>query len=69
MMPRFLAMATAVSMWSPVIMTVRMPAAWASSMAAATSGRSGSIMPDRPQNVRSCSRASAETVIRGTRGQ
>ena len=53
-------MATAVSMWSPVIMTVRMPASCASLMAGATSGRSGSIMPERPQNVRSHSSASGE---------
>ena len=51
-------MATAVSMWSPVIMTGRMPASLASAMAGATSGRSGSIMPERPTKTRSCSSAS-----------
>ena len=59
-MPSSLAMATAVSMWSPVIMMGRMPAPRHSSMAAFTSGRTGSIMPVRPTKQSSCSRASGE---------
>ena len=47
-MPSSEAMATAVSLWSPVIMIGRMPALRHSSMAALTSGRTGSIMPVRP---------------------
>ena len=47
-------MARAVAGWSPVIMTVRMPALRASAMAAATSGRGGSTMPTRPMKVRLC---------------
>ena len=53
-------MATAVSMWSPVIMMGRMPAPRHSSMAALTSGRTGSIMPVRPMKMRSCSRLAGE---------
>ena len=56
MMPSSLAMATAVSLWSPVIMTGRMPASRHSTMAGLTSGRTGSIMPVRPRKHRSCSR-------------
>ena len=66
MMPSSLAMATAVSMWSPVIMTTFMPAPWASSMAAFTSGRTGSIMPERPTNVRSCSSVSGSKAAGGS---
>ena len=59
-MPSSLAMAKAVSMWSPVIITTFMPAAWASATACPTSGRTGSIMPQRPRKVMSCSSASGE---------
>ncbi len=52
-------MATAVFLWSPVIMTVRMPEARHLSTASLTSGRGGSIMATSPQNVRSLSMASA----------
>ena len=55
-MPSSLAIATAVSLWSPVIITGRMPAALHSSTAALTSGRTGSIMPTRPMKQSSCSR-------------
>ena len=44
-------MAAAVSLWSPVIITGRMPAARQRAMAAAASGRTGSIMPTRPMNT------------------
>ena len=47
-MPSSFAIATAVSLWSPVIMTVWMPALWHSSMAGFTSGLTGSIMPESP---------------------
>ena len=56
MMPSSVAMATAVSLWSPVIITGRMPALRHSTMASLTSGRTGSIMPVRPMKHRSCSR-------------
>ena len=56
--PNSLAMATAVSLWSPVIITGRMPAVRHCWMAAFTSGRTGSIMPARPTKHRSCSRYS-----------
>ncbi len=59
-MPSSFAMATAVSMWSPVIITTFMPAAWASATARPTSGRTGSIMPQSPRKVMSCSSASGE---------
>ena len=58
--PSCLAMATAVSRWSPVIITARMPAVLHSAMAAFTSGRMGSIMPASPRKVRSCSRAAGD---------
>ena len=50
-MPSSLAIAPAVAAWSPVIITVRMPAALAFAIAAAASGRGGSIMPTNPPNV------------------
>ena len=56
-MPSWRAMATAVSWWSPVIITGRMPAWRHWSMAAFTSGRTGSIMPARPMKHRACSRS------------
>ena len=59
-MPSSRAIATAVSIWSPVIITTRMPASWHLSTAALTSGRMGSIMPVRPIKVRPFSMASAE---------
>ena len=52
-MPNSRAMAAAVAAWSPVIITVRMPAAFAFAIARAASGRGGSIMPTNPLNVRS----------------
>ena len=57
-MPSSLPMATAVSLWSPVIITGRIPAARHSATAAFTSGRTGSIMPARPMKHSSCSRSS-----------
>ena len=59
-MPSSEAIATAVSLWSPVIMTGVMPAPRHSSIAALTSGRTGSIMPVSPIKTRSCSSASGE---------
>ena len=50
-MPSSRAMATAVSLWSPVIITGRMPAAKHCSTAPRTSGRGGSIMPMSPAKV------------------
>ncbi len=52
-------MATAVFLWSPVIITVRMPDVRHLAMASRTSGRGGSIMATRPPKVRSLSMASA----------
>ena len=49
---------TATCRLSPVIMTVRIPAARAFSRAGLTSTRGGSIMPIRPTKIRSCSRLS-----------
>ena len=59
MMPRSEAMRAAVSGWSPVIITVRMPARWASVTESRTSVRGGSIMPTMPFQMRSVSMASA----------
>ena len=58
MMPNSVAMATAVSLWSPVIIIGRMPAERHSAIASLTSGRTGSIMPTKPTNTKSCSSAS-----------
>ena len=52
-------MATAVFLWSPVIITVRMPEVRHLAMASRTSARGGSIMATRPANVRSRSMVSA----------
>ena len=49
------AMATAVILWSPVIITGRMPARWHRCTASRTSSRGGSIIPTRPEKVSSCS--------------
>ncbi len=57
-MPRALAMAEAVTIWSPVIMTGLMPALRQVATAALASGRGGSIMPSRPKKVRLCSNPS-----------
>ena len=57
MMPSSLAMATAVSLWSPVIITGRMPAARHWATASFTSGRTGSIIPARPMKHNCCSSA------------
>ncbi len=46
-------MATAVFLWSPVIMTVRIPARLHSATAALTSSRGGSIMAISPEKTRS----------------
>ena len=54
-MPSSLAIAVAVSLWSPVIITGRMPALRHRAMASFTSGRIGSIIPHMPIQVRSCS--------------
>ena len=51
-------MAEAVSTWSPVIMMGRMPAVRQFTMASRTSGRTGSIIPQRPMKHRSFSSAS-----------
>ena len=63
-------MATAVSLWSPVIITGRMPAlAAARRMASFTSGRTGSIIPARPMQGRGrCSRISGFSVLRQAAG-
>ena len=57
-MPRREAMANAVSRWSPVIMTVRMPACAHSSTASRAPARGGSIMPHRPRKTSSSSSTS-----------
>ena len=58
--PNSLAIATAVSRWSPVIMIGLIPAWRHWCIAAVTSGRTGSIIPVRPIKVESCSRLSGE---------
>jgi hypothetical protein len=60
-MPISLAMAVAVSTWSPVIITVRIPASFAVCTATMLSGRGGSIIPIRPPKVRFDS--SSQTVM------
>ena len=57
-MPRSAAMRAAVTGWSPVIMTVRMPARRASAIAAAASARGGSRRATSPPKVRSRSAGS-----------
>ncbi len=49
----------AVASWSPVIITVRMPATRHVSMAALASSRSGSIMPTSPTNTKPLTRSSS----------
>ena len=56
-----LATAMAVARWSPVIITGRTPAIWHLATAARTSGRGGSIRPNRPRKV------SPLSTIRGSR--
>ena len=51
-------MRAAVSGWSPVIMTVRMPARRASATESRTSVRGGSMMPTMPVQIRSFSMTS-----------
>ena len=53
MIPRRLAIASAVSWWSPVIIIGRIPASLATATAFAASGRSGSIIPTRPEKIKS----------------
>mmetsp|Transcript_16662 Transcript_16662/g.65071 ORF Transcript_16662/g.65071 Transcript_16662/m.65071 type:complete len:281 (-) Transcript_16662:1748-2590(-) len=60
-MPHCRAMATAVSLWSPVTMRTMMPAFWQSFTALGTSGRSGSWMPVRPRKVSFCSGCSSSS--------
>ncbi len=54
-MPSSCAMVSAVSGWSPVIITGRTPAARAVATAAAASGRGGSIRPTIPRKISSLS--------------
>ena len=52
------AIAAAVSLWSPVIMTARMPALRHVATASFTAARGGSIIPTRPRKVSSRSESS-----------
>ncbi len=67
-MPTSSATRRAVDGWSPVIITTRIPARWASAIAAAACGRGGSIIPTMPSRVRSCSRASSGVGVRRRSG-
>ena len=58
--PIFLAIATAVTLWSPVIITVLIPASLARATAATLSSRGGSISETRPIKVKPSS-ASVES--------
>ena len=49
--PRSLAIASAVTAWSPVIMRTWMPALWASAIDTLAAGRGGSTMPTRASSV------------------
>ena len=60
MIPRRPAIASAVSLWSPVIIIGRIPADLATFTAPAASGRSGSIIPIKPAKIKSFS-SSSET--------
>ena len=62
-MPTRLAIAAAVSPWSPVITITLSPARWQLSTAAATSGLGGSSIATSPRRVRS---ASASSRLSGT---
>ena len=57
-MPISRAIASAVSLWSPVTITLFSPAPFATRTASITSGRAGSIMPSRPTKVSSFSSVS-----------
>jgi len=59
--PRSVAMRSAVAGWSPVIITVRIPARWASAIASATSSRGGSMIPTTPRCTRSRSALSSSS--------
>ena len=54
-MPKFLAIATAVFLWSPVIIIVLMPASRAILIDALTSSLAGSIIPTAPKKTKCCS--------------
>ena len=60
-------MATAVSLWSPVIITGRTPARLHRATASLTSARGGSIRPTRPTKVRSRSSSSGAMDRGGSR--
>ncbi len=66
--PSCFAIATAVSLWSPVIIIGLIPADLHSSIAGFTSGRTGSIIPVKPTKHNSCSRFS-ELVSWGSSSQ
>ena len=53
--PNSLAIAFAVRMWSPVIITVLIPAAWQFATASFTPFLGGSIMPIKPTKTKSFS--------------
>jgi hypothetical protein len=57
-------MLRAVAGWSPVIISVRMPARRAARIAARTSVRGGSIRPTRPRKTMSRSAISVSPVSR-----
>ena len=63
MIPSSKAMATAVSLWSPVIITGLMPARLHSSIAAFTSGRTGSIIPASPMKTRFFSSSEGSKLV------
>ena len=63
---RSLAMRAAVSGWSPVIMTVRMPARCASATESRTSVRGGSMMPTIPTQIKSLSSTSLWSAMSAT---
>jgi len=61
--PSSLAIARAVSLWSPVIIIVLIPALLKVFTESFASGRGGSIIPTKPTNVRSSSLAESSSSL------
>jgi len=66
MIPSSFALATAVSLWSPVIMMRTIPARLQYPIASYTSSRGGSVMPRSPTKIRSRSTVSGVSCSRSS---
>ena len=65
-MPIFSAIAMAVTLWSPVIITGRMPARRAVNTAGRDSGRGGSIIAAMPRKTKPCSSSRLQAQVSAT---